>query len=160
MDSEPLDTESGDGDPPFKPLTAQQACAWRKRHAEVSVWKMLVWQAVAGGLTALCAWALAGRQAGWSAAWGAWSVVLPAAIFARGALRRSGAAAGAGAAVARFFVWELVKLVLCIAMLAAAHRLIPALNWLALLAGVVVTMKTSWLALLMAPSRKSAPLAD
>lgn len=160
MDSEPLDTESGDGDPPFKPLTAQQACAWRKRHPQVSVWRVIAWQVVAGGLTALCAWALTSRQAGLSAAWGALSVVLPAAIFARGALRKFGVATSAGAAVARFFVWELVKLVLCVVMLASAHRLIPALNWLALLAGAVVTMKTSWLALLMAPSRKPASLAD
>ena len=51
--------------------------------------------------------------------------------------------------MARLFSWEFVKLVLCIAMLAAAPRLIPDLNWLALLAGLVVTMKTYWIAFLV-----------
>lgn len=53
--------------------------------------------------------------------------------------------------MARFFVWELAKLVLTIAMLAAAARLVKDLSWLALLVGMVVTMKTYWVALKVQP---------
>ncbi len=81
-----------------------------------------------------------------------WRVLLPTVVFAR-ALGRQ--ATHAGAAIARLFGWELVKLVLCIAMLAAAPRLVSDLNWLALLAGLVLVMKTYWLALFT--GRASAP---
>ena len=50
------------------------------------------------------------------------------------------------------FGWELVKLVLCIAMLVAAPKLIPGLSWLALLAGLIVVMKTYWIALIVQSS--------
>jgi ATP synthase protein I len=53
--------------------------------------------------------------------------------------------------MARFFVWELAKLVLTVAMLAAAPRLVKDLSWLALLVGMVVTMKTYWVALQVRP---------
>ena len=53
--------------------------------------------------------------------------------------------------MARFFVWELAKLVLTSAMLAAAARLVKDLSWLALLVGMVVTMKTYWVALKVQP---------
>lgn len=51
----------------------------------------------------------------------------------------------------RFFVWELIKIALTIALLAAAPWLISGLVWLALLAGVVVAMKMYWVALLVRP---------
>ena len=87
---------------------------------QVSVWRIVAVQAVVGVVVAALAWLVTGRMAaGWSAGYGALSVVLPAALFARGVVRqRQG---GAGAAMAGIFGWELVKLVLCIAMLAAAQ---------------------------------------
>jgi len=48
-----------------------------------------------------------------------------------------------------FFVWELVKIALTIAMLFAAPRLVMGLSWLALLAGFVVTIKVYWVALVL-----------
>lgn len=51
--------------------------------------------------------------------------------------------------MARIFGWELVKLVLCIAMLVAAPKLVPNLSWLALLVGLIVVMKTYWIAFLV-----------
>ena len=53
-----------------------------------------------------------------------------------------------------FFVWELVKIAITVAMLFAAPRLVSGLNWLALLAGFVVTMKVVWVALLFRPKRQ------
>lgn len=140
-------SEFEDEEPQIKPLTPQEAQAWRKRHPATSVWRVVAGQVLVGLLVSIGAWWVFGEAAGWSAAYGALTVVLPAAVFARG-LARNSAVAGAGAAMARLFGWEFVKLVLCIAMLAAAPRLVPDLNWLALIAGLVVTMKTYWIAFL------------
>jgi len=48
-----------------------------------------------------------------------------------------------------FFGWELVKIMLTVAMLAAAPKVVAHLSWLALLVGMVVTMKTYWIALMV-----------
>ena len=140
------DYEAEDEAEDFKPLTAQEAADWRRRYPQVTVWRIVLVQAVVGILVSLLAWLISGRAAvGWSAAYGAVAVVVPAALFARGVARQR--PGGAGAALVGIFGWEMVKLVLCIAMLAAAPRLIPGLSWLALLAGLVVVMKTYWIAL-------------
>lgn len=103
---------------------------------------------MAGSAVALLAWWItANPVAGWSAAYGALCVLLPAALFARGVLRP----APVGVAVMGFFVWEGVKLALTFAMLAAAPKLLAGLVWPALLVGLVVTMKTSWVALMCRP---------
>ena len=141
--------ESGVEDSDFKPLTAQQAQEWRSRQPSLSVWRIVGLQAFVGVLVALLAWWLTGlSQTAWSAGYGALSVVLPAALFARGMARKR---TSAGAAMVGLFGWELVKIALTVAMLAAAPRLVPGLSWLALLAGMVVTMKTYWVALLARP---------
>ena len=62
----------------------------------------------------------------------------------------------AGAALAGFFVWELVKIVLTVAMLLAAPKLVPDLSWLALLVGLVVTMKVYWVAMWLHPARRKS----
>ena len=142
------ESEFEDEEPQIKPMTPEEAQAWRQRHPATSVWRVVISQVLVGLLVSVVAWLVAGEAAAWSAAYGALTVVLPATVFARGLVRNS-AAAGAGMAMARLFGWEFVKLVLCIAMLAAAPRLVPDLNWLALLAGLVVTMKTYWFAFLM-----------
>jgi len=146
MTKMPTELQDEDEVEDFKPLTAQEASAWRSRFPQVSVWRIVVFQAAAGVIVALLAWLVTGRAAvGWSAGYGALAVVLPAAMFARGVARQR--PGGAGAAMAGIFGWELAKLVLCIAMLAAAPRLVPDLSWLALLAGLIVVMKTYWVAL-------------
>ncbi|MBD9584926.1 ATP synthase subunit I [Delftia sp. DLF01] len=142
------DRELEGEDSDFKPLTSEEAQEWRARNPQMSVWRFVVVQAVVGVLVALVAWLVTGRaEVGWSAAYGALSVVLPAALFARAVVRKR--PGGAAAAMVGIFGWELVKLVLCIAMLAAAPKLVPGLSWLALLAGLVIVMKTYWVALIV-----------
>jgi len=46
-----------------------------------------------------------------------------------------------------FFVWEMAKVGLTVAMLFAAPRVVTDLSWPAMLGGLVVTMKVYWLAL-------------
>ena len=137
--------------PDFKPLTRQQAQQLSRELRSVSPWKVIAVQSGVGLLVALAAWGLSGRSsAGWSAAYGALTVVLPAALFARGLMSRfssrNAATAGFG-----FFVWEAVKIAASVGMLAIAPRLIADLDWLALLVGLIVTMKMYWLAWRLAP---------
>lgn len=107
-----------------------------------------------GCLVACAAWLLTGRQsAAWSAFYGALAVVIPAALFARG-LTSKVSSMNPGAAVAGFFLWEMVKIGLTLAMLFAAPRLVPDLSWPAMLVGLVVTMKVVWLVLLLQPRPK------
>lgn len=143
--------ELEDEESQFKPLTAQEAQAWRERHGQQwSVWRVVGIQCAVTLVVAALAWVLAGKAAAWSAAYGGLVVVLPAIVFARAVVRQ---ATHAGTALARLFGWELVKWVLSIAMLVAAPRLVKDLNWLALLAGMVIVMKTYGLALFVGRAR-------
>ena len=143
------ETEAEAEESDFKPLTAQEAEQWRSRNPPISVWKVVAGQALVGTLVALVAWVLTGRASvGWSAAYGALAVVVPAGLFARGVLRHK-ASSNPRAAMLGFFGWEIAKIVLTVALLAAAPRLVPDLSWMALLVGMVITMKTYWAALLV-----------
>lgn len=138
----------------FKPLTAEQARELRARNPSVSPWRVIAGQAVVGLVVALVTWGLTGRQnLGWSAGYGALAVVIPAVVFARGLTGRF-ASLNPGTAVFGFFLWEMVKMALSMAMLIAAPRLITALSWPAMLIGLVVTMKAAWLAVVFTPKRR------
>jgi len=131
---------------PVTPLTAEQAQQLRGRIRQVSAWWIVGAQAGVGLLVSAIAGAWWGNAAiGWSLAWGALSVALPAGVFAR-ALSR-----GAGSMV---LLWEWVKLGLTVALLLAAPRVVPGLNWLALLAGVVLATKMYWVAFVFARRRR------
>ena len=124
---------------------------WRSRNPPISVWKVVAGQALVGVLVALVAWALTGSvPVGWSAAYGALAVVVPAALFARGVLRHS-ALLNPRAAMVGFFGWEIVKILLTVALLAAAPWVVSGLSWVALVVGMVITIKTYWIALLVRP---------
>jgi len=146
-EQDPASNPDGLEDENFKVLTAEEAKALQRSSPKLSPWVVVAAQAVVGvavaGLTGL----LVGSElAFWSAAYGALAVVVPAVVFARG-LARQQRAPNAGSALGGFFVWEMVKIVLTVAMLFAAPRLVVGLNWLALLAGFVVTMKVYWVAM-------------
>ncbi len=141
----------------FKPLTREEAQKIRDSNRSVSPWRVLAGQSVVGISVAAVAWLLTGQsRMAWSAGYGALAVVIPAALFARG-LSRQKAVAHGSAALAGFFVWELVKIALTVAMLVAAPRLIAELSWLALLAGFVVTMKVYWLAMWLHLAAQKSP---
>jgi len=53
-------------------------------------------------------------------------------------------------------LWELVKVVMTVGLLLAAHRWVTDLSWPAMLVGLVVTLKVYWLAL--AFRRKALPV--
>ena len=131
----------------FKPLTRMEAERIRAANPPASMMRVLGVQVLTSVVVACLARLLTGQDAmGWSALYGGLAVWVPAALFARG-LQRQKATGHAGSALMGFFVWELVKIVLTVALLLAAPGLIPELNWLALLAGFVVTMKVYWVAM-------------
>jgi len=122
-DAEPAD----DGlDPDFKPLTPEQAAAWRQRNPVTSPWRVLALQLLVGVLVA----------------------VLTGVVSGQFRLKQ------AGAALAGLFVWELVKIVLTVALLLVAPKVVAGLSWLALVAGFVVTMKVYWLAMALGWMRR------
>src|SRR5512133_3260708 len=111
FESEPAD---------FVPLTRLQAQALAKANPVVSPWWVVLGQVVLGIVWVALARLVFGELVARSVACGVLAVVLPAALFARG-LTSQFARANAGVAVTSFFVWELVKIVVTIGLLFAAH---------------------------------------
>ncbi len=138
-----------DAEPDFKPLTAEEAVAWRRRQVAVSVWELVGWQVLLGVLASLLGWLLTQRVSVMvSVAYGAASVALPSAVMAYGLTSSALARRLAGVAQAAFvgfLLWEGVKVVLAVLMLWAAQWVVPDLSWLGLLVGLVVVLKVHWL---------------
>lgn len=139
-------TEVGAQEAVFKPWSKEQAQTWRKQNPQVSPWRVVLAQFVAGLVCAAVAWVVTERgAAAWSALYGAAAVVLPSALLARGMTRgtRNPVAAAAG-----FMFWEMLKIGVAIAMLVIAARVVANLSWPALLVTMVVCIKVNWVALL------------
>lgn len=127
-------------------LTPAQAQVLREKQPQVSAWRVVATQAVVGVAVGVLAWGLFGGDAGLSALYGAAVIVLPTALLARGVGRMAGRSPVSGAL--GFLVWAGVKLVLSLVLLAAAVRVVPGLNWPALLVAMAVCLQVNWLALL------------
>ena len=131
----------------FKPLTREEAQALRLKDPPLSPWRVIAVQAAVGGVVALGALLLTGRQeAGWSALYGAATVVLPGALMARGMTSPLSSVSPVGSAVS-FMLWEGVKIAVSVVLLILAVRIVQPLSWPALLAGLVVCIKVYWVAL-------------
>ena len=132
----------------FKPLTREEALQWRARQPSLSLWRLVGLQSVVGLSAGALAWLLTqSASVAWSVLYGAAAVVLPSALMAYGltssALSRL-LAGYAQAAFAGFLLWEGVKVLLVVAMLWSAPWVVPQLNWLGLLAGLVLVLKVYW----------------
>jgi ATP synthase protein I len=131
----------------FKPLTREQAQALRLKDPPLSPWRVIAVQAAVGGVAALLALLLTGRaEAGWSALYGAATVVIPGALMARGMTSRL-SSVSPGASAVSFMLWEAVKIAVSLAMLALAPKVVQPLSWPALLVVMVLCMQVYWLAL-------------
>lgn len=144
-------------EPEFKPLTPEEAAQWRETQPAWSPWQLVLLQFGVGLVLASLVWAVSGSQAlAWSAAYGALCVVAPTALMAwgltSGALSRMLARWRQGA-FAGFLLWEGVKVLLAVAMMWSAPRWVEGLDWLAMLAGVVVVLKVYWLGFWLQPRR-------
>ena len=150
MRVDPDDSAVEDGEESFKSLTREEAQALRARLPQVSPWRVVAAQAVAGVVMAGASWAVAGRgEVVWSALYGAATVVVPTALLARGMSRVTRLSeVKANVAAFNFMFWEFLKIGVSVVMLAAATKVVPSLSWPAMLITLVVCMKMNWLALL------------
>lgn len=139
----------------FAPLTPEQAAALRAKDPPLSPWRVVVTQGLVGVGAALLAGLLTGRQeVAWSLLYGAATVVVPGALMARGMTSRLSSVSPAVSAVS-VLLWAAVKLLVSIAMLAIANRVVQPLVWPALLLGLVVCMGVYVAALLWRGRRRS-----
>lgn len=136
-------------------LTAGQAQELRVRLGKtgslISPWQIIVGQLLAGVVFAVVAWLITGKSSvAVSMAYGTLAVVVPAAVFARGLMSQfsslNALTAGFG-----FFVWEMIKIVATVVLIAIAPKLVADLDWLAMLIGLIVTMKVVFVLLWWLP---------
>jgi len=144
----PTDEEDGSQEPEFKPLTREQAQQWRASQPELSPWRLVVVQWLVGSMAAVLAGLLwqSGAVAV-SVLYGAAAVAMPSALMAYGLTSSALARLLSGfaqAAFAGFLFWEGVKILLSVALLAAAPWVLPDLNWVGLLIGMVLVLKVYW----------------
>ncbi len=136
----------------FRALSKAEAAVVKASNPSLNPWRVVGWQLMAVLMLGLLALAFTQKwSVVWSAVWGGLCVVIPAAVFARGMMSRA-TLLNAGTATGGFFLWELVKIALTLAMLYGSRRVIEDLSWPAMLVGLVVTMKVYWLALLCKPT--------
>ncbi|MFM7801202.1 MAG: ATP synthase subunit I [Limnohabitans sp.] len=138
-----------------QPWSAQQAQAWRQSQPHLSVWWVLAAQVLVAVFlaSAFALWFASGAL--WlSWVYGAMTVVVPAALFARGLRSRTSSMHALGAALG-LMVWQSVKWMLSVLFLVMAPRIVPELSWPALLAGLIVTLKVYWLALVWGKTTSS-----
>jgi ATP synthase protein I len=141
------DDDTADAEP-WQPLTAAEASLLRARLRTPPLWCVPAGQAVAGVTVAALAWLISGRVGVMlSALYGAAVVVVPATVMVLGLAWSPSRAVPAALAV-RWAVWEALKLLLAVGMLALAPRVVVPLSWPALLLALVVCLKVYWLALL------------
>ncbi len=139
----------------FKPLTRDEAQALRAKQPPLSPWRVIGVQAAVGAGVALLVALVSGKQVyGWSLLYGAFTVVVPGALMARGMTSRL-SSMNPGASAVSFMLWEMVKIAVSVVMLALAPKLVQPLSWPALLVGLVVCMKVYWVALLWRGTSKS-----
>lgn len=156
----PDDLEDGAQEPEFKPLTREQAQQWRASQPVLSPWRLVGVQWLVGLLAALVAGLLAqSATLAASVLYGAVAVALPSALMAWGmtssALSRL-LSGFAQTAFAGFLFWEGVKILLSVGLLAAAVWVLPELNWIGLLIGLVLVLKVYWFGALLQARRPQA----
>ncbi|CAN1490174.1 ATP synthase protein I [Burkholderiaceae bacterium] len=129
----------------FKPLTREEARQWRSSQPALSLRWLLMWQVLSAlVLAVLAAWLTSDPVVVKSVLYGAGAVLLPSALMAWGVTSSAMVRQVSGeakASLVNFFVWEGIKLVLVLVLLGLAPVLMEAVDWLALVAGLVVVLK-------------------
>lgn len=136
-----------DVEPPYKRLTRAEALEFSAAHPALSPWRVIAAQVVFGLLAGALGGLLGGEIVALSALYGAAVVALPGALMARGATSRLSSLSPVISAVS-MLGWGFVKLVLSVAMLVLAARIVPGLVWPVMLVSMVLCLQTYWLALL------------
>lgn len=140
--------EDGAQESDFKPLTREEAARWRASQPELTPWRVVRVQWLVGlALAALAGLVTRQLPIAWSVLYGAAAAALPASLMAWGLTSSALAKSLAGrveTVFMNFVLWEGVKILLTVVLLWVAPRMVPNLNWLALVAGLVVVLKVYW----------------
>ena len=140
-----------DPEPPVIPLTRDEAQALIAKSPSLSPWRVIALQALIGVVVAVIWGGLSRNLPSFtSALYGAAVVVVPGALMVRGVFGR-----GSGRSLGGLLFWEIVKLLLVLALLALAPKWVPSLDWAALLVTLVLCLKVNGLVLLWQGSKKS-----
>ncbi|WP_159589066.1 ATP synthase subunit I [Hydrogenophaga sp. BPS33] len=152
--------EDGEQDSDFKPLTVEQARQWRAGQPVLPLWRLVLVQCFVGLIASIVGGLLWQSSAvAWSVLYGAASVAIPSALMAYGLTSSAMSrvwASHANAAFAGFLLWEGVKILLAVVMLAVAPWVVASLNWLGLLVGLVLVLKVYWFGWLIQSRRSHA----
>lgn len=111
-----------------------------------SMFRLVLLQGIAALLVTVIAWIAGGGAAAWSALLGGAACVVPNGLFA---LRLAAAARRPqGTSAATFFVGEFLKIASTVALLLLIVWAYRDLVWLAMIAAVIVTLKSYLIALI------------
>lgn len=139
--------DASDEDAGYRVFSREEAQALRMRSPGISLWGVLCIQGVVGAAVIALSLLFSehpGSVA--SAASGVFAAWLPAGLFVWRLAPRAQDADMAAFMQLRFFFWEAVKILCSVALLGAAVAWVRPLNWLALMAGFIVTVKAYSLA--------------
>lgn len=141
----------------FKPLTREEAERWRASQPELSPWRVVRVQWLVG-VSLAASVGLVTRQPNLflSMLYGAAAAAIPTALMAWGLTSSSLSRQLSGRVemvFMNFVLWEGVKILLSVVLLWVAPRMVPDLNWLALVAGFVVVLKVYWFGFLIQARR-------
>jgi ATP synthase protein I len=143
----------------FEPLSSEQAREWRESQPQLSMWRLVGFQALVGLMAGLLGWLFTQRlSVAWSVWYGSAAVTVPTALMVYG-VTSSGLsrmlASWFRTAFAAFLFWEGVKVVLVVLLMGLARSVVSDLSWLGLLAGVVVSLKVYWFGFLIQARRSN-----
>lgn len=147
-----------DGLDDLVPLTPEQVAVVKAANPVSTPCWVIAGQALVGSVIVGLAWLLFGGVIARSVLCGVLAVVVPAALFVR-SLTSKFSRSSPGSAVISFFIWEMIKILVTLGMLFAAHRWVVDLSWPAMLAGLAITLKVYWLALAFKRKRQLVRLS-
>lgn len=136
FDAEDSQVDQWDG---AEPLTAEQAAQWRSTHWQPSPWKVVQWQAIVSVVVGLVIWGVS-RDSAAIISWlyGALAIWLPACMFAKVVVSQP--------ELGVLVMFEMLKLLLNVVLLAIAPLLLDKVAWGYLLGAVVITVNMYWIA--------------
>ncbi len=132
--------KDGDAEETFHKLTREEAAAWRVRNPVVSPWRVVAVQGAVGLVVAMLAWLFTGRlDVLGSALYGVATAVIPGALMARGMTSPLSALSPVVSTVS-VLGWGSVKLIVSVALLGLAPKVVQPLSWPALLAALAACL--------------------
>ncbi len=138
--------DSADDQLNIRPLSKEEAKLLRQKNPPLSPWRVISLQVLVVLVVAFVTRLVTQNAAKtYSLVWGGLCVIVPSSVFAYALSRQiRSRQSSPSALLVGMFVWELVKVVLTVAMLLMTSRVVSGVSWLMLVLGFVLTMKVYW----------------